>query len=192
MTPPPPGQPVPVPSCSLGEEVYPNIQPEPHLAQREAIPSHPIHPPTSDIGAGGLNQVTFPSRLTLGTCCLLLSTSCLTQLSTARYTSSSDGTLRLSLEMRSSTCRERWKRQFPAGAAREEGTRSHSRELAQQSSTERYKAASCRCWWPRGPQLRAAGPPAGRCSCASPSSQPRCRNSSALSPLLGSFPPFCV
>lgn len=68
---------------------------------------------------------TFPSRLTLGTCCLLLSTSCLTQLSTARYTSSSDGTLRLSLEMRSSTCRAGWKGQVSVGTVWEERTHSH-------------------------------------------------------------------
>lgn len=41
--------------------------------------------------------------LTLGTCCLRVSTSCLTQLRTARYTSSSEGTFRLSLETNSST-----------------------------------------------------------------------------------------
>lgn len=41
--------------------------------------------------------------LTRGTCCRRLSMSCFTQLSTARYTSSSDGTFRLSLEIRSST-----------------------------------------------------------------------------------------
>lgn len=41
--------------------------------------------------------------LTHGTCCLRPSISCFTQLNTARYTSSSDGTLRLSLEIRSRT-----------------------------------------------------------------------------------------
>lgn len=42
-------------------------------------------------------------RLTQGTCCLRPSISCFTQLNTARYTSSSDGTLRLSLEIKSRT-----------------------------------------------------------------------------------------
>lgn len=42
-------------------------------------------------------------NLTQGTCCLRPSISCFTQLNTARYTSSSDGTLRLSLEIRSRT-----------------------------------------------------------------------------------------
>lgn len=43
------------------------------------------------------------TSLTHGTCCLRPSISCFTQLSTARYTSSSDGTLRLSLEIKSRT-----------------------------------------------------------------------------------------
>lgn len=42
-------------------------------------------------------------NLTQGTCCLRPSISCFTQLNTARYTSSSEGTLRLSLEIRSKT-----------------------------------------------------------------------------------------
>lgn len=47
--------------------------------------------------------------LTHGTCCLRPSISCFTQLNTARYTSSSDGTLRLSLEIRSRTWMEKTK-----------------------------------------------------------------------------------
>lgn len=43
------------------------------------------------------------ASLTQGTCCLRPSISCFTQLNTARYTSSSDGTLRLSLEIKSKT-----------------------------------------------------------------------------------------
>lgn len=46
-------------------------------------------------------SATYP--LTHGTCCLRPSISCFTQLNTARYTSSSDGTFRLSLEIRSRT-----------------------------------------------------------------------------------------
>lgn len=47
--------------------------------------------------------------LTQGTCCLRPSISCFTQLNTARYTSSSDGTLRLSLEIKSRTWMEKTK-----------------------------------------------------------------------------------
>lgn len=54
-----------------------------------------------------LNHTAAPLNLTQGTCCLRPSMSCLTQLSTARYTSSSDGTFRLSLEIRSNTLTER-------------------------------------------------------------------------------------
>lgn len=91
-------------------------------------------PPRQTLGAGGLNPA---DSLTLGTCCLLLSTSCLTQLSTARYTSSSDGTLRLSLEMRSSTCREGRKRQVSAGAAQEQGIYPHRQASGQRNSAGR-------------------------------------------------------
>ena len=31
-----------MPNCSFGEEILPNTQPEPPLAQHEAIPSSPI------------------------------------------------------------------------------------------------------------------------------------------------------
>jgi len=37
-----PGEPVPIPNRSLGEEIFPNIQPETAVAQLEAITSHPI------------------------------------------------------------------------------------------------------------------------------------------------------
>ena len=37
-----PGQPIPVPEHSFREVLFPNIQPEPSLAQLEAIPSSPI------------------------------------------------------------------------------------------------------------------------------------------------------
>ena len=37
-----PGQPVPLPHHSFQEEIFPNIQPEPLLAQLEAFTSHPI------------------------------------------------------------------------------------------------------------------------------------------------------
>ena len=37
-----PWQPIPMPDHSFGEEIFPNTQPEPPLAQYEAIPSHPI------------------------------------------------------------------------------------------------------------------------------------------------------
>lgn len=50
-----------------------------------------------------LNKMSATYPLTHGTCCLRPSISCFTQLSTARYTSSSDGTFRLSLEIRSRT-----------------------------------------------------------------------------------------
>ena len=42
VTPPHPWQSIPVPDHSFGGKVFPNIQPEPPLAQLEAIPSHPI------------------------------------------------------------------------------------------------------------------------------------------------------
>ena len=42
VTPTLPGQPVPAPDHSLGENFFPNIQPESPLAQLEAIPSNPI------------------------------------------------------------------------------------------------------------------------------------------------------
>jgi len=38
----PPGQPVPAPGHSFGEEIFPNIQFEPPLVQLEAIPSSPM------------------------------------------------------------------------------------------------------------------------------------------------------
>jgi len=37
-----PGQPIPVPDSSFREEIFPNIQPKPLLAQPEAIPSNPV------------------------------------------------------------------------------------------------------------------------------------------------------
>ena len=37
-----PKQPIPAPDHSFREEIFPNIQPEPPLAQLEAIPSHPV------------------------------------------------------------------------------------------------------------------------------------------------------
>jgi len=37
-----PGQPVPMPHYFFGEEVFPNIEPEPPLAQHEVIASCPI------------------------------------------------------------------------------------------------------------------------------------------------------
>ena len=36
------GQPIPVPDRPFREVVFPNVQPEPSLAQLEAIPSSPI------------------------------------------------------------------------------------------------------------------------------------------------------
>jgi len=42
VTPTLPGQPIPAPDHSLGENFFPNIQPESPLAQLEAIPSNPI------------------------------------------------------------------------------------------------------------------------------------------------------
>ena len=36
------GQPIPVPDHPFREVVFPNVQPEPSLAQLEAIPSSPI------------------------------------------------------------------------------------------------------------------------------------------------------
>lgn len=117
--------------------LLPRTLPSGHLAAS----SSPIFPPRQRLGAG-LNPA---EPLTLGTCCLLLSTSCLTQLSTARYTSSSDGTLRLSLEMRSSTCREGWKRQIAAGTAWDQGIYSHRWVNSQQNSTGRGRE-----WPPAG------------------------------------------
>ena len=37
-----PGEPVPVPNHPLGEEPFPNTQPEPTLPQLQAVPSGPI------------------------------------------------------------------------------------------------------------------------------------------------------
>ena len=42
VTPPLPGYPVPVTDRSVGEEMFPNIQPDPPLAQLKAITSHPV------------------------------------------------------------------------------------------------------------------------------------------------------
>ena len=42
VTPCPPGQPVPVPDHSSGEEIFPNIQPEPPVVQLEAITSRVV------------------------------------------------------------------------------------------------------------------------------------------------------
>ena len=42
VTPTLPGQPIPAPDHSLGENFFPNIQPESPLAQLEAIPSSPV------------------------------------------------------------------------------------------------------------------------------------------------------
>lgn len=69
---------------------------------------------TSSAGRGGkglwvslkwkrIGSFTAGNGPTQGTCCRRPSMSCFTQLSTARYTSSSEGTLRLSLEIRSRT-----------------------------------------------------------------------------------------
>jgi len=46
VTPPPPGQPIPVPDYPFREVVFPNVQPESSVAQLEALPSSPItsHP----------------------------------------------------------------------------------------------------------------------------------------------------
>jgi len=42
VIPPPPGQPIPVPDHFMGEEFFPNVQPESPLMQLEATPSSPI------------------------------------------------------------------------------------------------------------------------------------------------------
>ena len=47
VTPPLPGQPMPVPNHSFGE-AFPSFQPEPSLVQLEAITSHPIYLAKSD------------------------------------------------------------------------------------------------------------------------------------------------
>jgi len=54
VTPPPPWAAVPLQHCSFGEEMFPNIQPDPFLAQREAITSRPVsdQSTTSSRGAG--------------------------------------------------------------------------------------------------------------------------------------------
>jgi len=42
MSQPPPGQPVPALDSPFGEEVFPNIQAKPSVAQLEVVCSHPI------------------------------------------------------------------------------------------------------------------------------------------------------
>jgi len=42
VTLPPPCAAIPVPDHSFGEEIFPNIQPEPLLVQLDATPSRPV------------------------------------------------------------------------------------------------------------------------------------------------------
>ena len=53
-----PGQAVPVFHHSFRDKIFPNIQPEPPLAQLEAIPSHPI---ASHLGEEANPQLTTAS-----------------------------------------------------------------------------------------------------------------------------------
>jgi len=53
-----PRQPVPLPHCSLWEEIVPNIQPEPPLEQLKAITSYPI---TSYQGEGADSHLAMIS-----------------------------------------------------------------------------------------------------------------------------------
>ena len=55
-----PGQPIPAPDHSFREVVFPNVQPEPSLAQLEAIPSSPI---TGYRSEGANPQLTTTSYL---------------------------------------------------------------------------------------------------------------------------------
>ena len=58
-----PGQPVPAPDHSVGEEEFPNIQPESPLVQLEAIPSHPIDSYVGEEADLHLTTVSFQAVL---------------------------------------------------------------------------------------------------------------------------------
>ena len=57
-------QPIPAPDYSFGEEIFPNIQPEPPLAQLKAIPSSAIASYAGE--EANLNLVTASSQVIVG------------------------------------------------------------------------------------------------------------------------------
>ena len=59
------GQPIPVPDHPFREAVFPNVQPEPSLAQLEAIPSSPITSHTREEANPQLNNDLSSDNLNL-------------------------------------------------------------------------------------------------------------------------------